>query len=277
MSAHLHWRVRFLGSQGGVYIQLREIEFQDALGANLCFGGTASASSEYSGGYTFANAFDGSYATQWSTVANDWPCWLRYTFTSAVDVAQVLIRCSAAVSYSPRTAADVILEYSDDASTWVRLGDSLITTDGGIFGADADITLRPFLLSSLQFRLVGGAGSVAGRPAALYSGVQPVGLLWVNSPNWRYTPPARATVLDNARVLFKASPETPEQPMPGARVRLHHLRTGVCAWQGTSDAQGYYYPYNLQVGHSYVPVAIDLQGNFECVAAGPVVAVEPHP
>lgn len=126
-------------------------------------------------------------------------------------------------------------------------------------------------------RQVGIASAIAGRVPYNYAGTQAIGLRDGVPGDWRYTPSARGTVLDNARVLFKSSPEAPEQPMLGARVRLHHLRTGVCAWQGASDAGGYYRPRNLQVGEYYVPVAIDLQGNFECVAAGPVMAVEPAP
>lgn len=62
--------------------------------------------------------------------------------------------------------------------------------------------------------------------------------------------------------------------MAGARVRLHRLIDGYCAWQGVSDANGYYYAAGLEVGLRYYPVAIDLTGTYECVAAGPVTAVK---
>lgn len=127
---------------------------------------------------------------------------------------------------------------------------------------------------SYPVRAVGLAGFVAAQIPQKFTGAGFLGPHRVRG-DLRFSPPAEGTVLDNARVMFKADASAPEQPMAGARVRLHHLRTGACVWQGTSDTSGYYYPRGLQVGERYVPVAIDLHGNFECVAAGPVVAVEP--
>lgn len=82
------------------------------------------------------------------------------------------------------------------------------------------------------------------------------------------------TITNNNRVMVKASPSDPEVPMAGARVRLHRLADGYLAWQGISDANGYYWPTGLEVGVEYYPVAIDLLRVHECDAAGPVVAVK---
>lgn len=92
--------------------------------------------------------------------------------------------------------------------------------------------------------------------------------------DWRITGNTGGTVAVNNRVMLKADPNAPELPFVGARVRLHRLRDGYCAWQGHSDAQGYYWPYALEVGEAYYPVAIDLTGAHECDAAGPVIAVQ---
>lgn len=83
---------------------------------------------------------------------------------------------------------------------------------------------------------------------------------------------ARGTIALNNRVFVKTSAAAPELPMAGARVRLHRLTDGYCAWQGISDAQGYYHASGLEVGLKYIPVAIDPTGTYECVAAGPVIA-----
>ena len=83
------------------------------------------------------------------------------------------------------------------------------------------------------------------------------------------------TITANNRVMVKAGPDSPETPMAGARVRLHRMQDGYCAWQGISDSNGYYHASGLEVGFRYVPVAIDLSGTYECVAAGPVVAEAP--
>ena len=91
--------------------------------------------------------------------------------------------------------------------------------------------------------------------------------------NWRFAADTTGAITANNRVLAKTSSAAPEAPVAGARVRLHRLADGYCAWQGISDANGYYWPTGLEVGAAYYPVAIDLARNYECVAAGPVVAV----
>lgn len=90
----------------------------------------------------------------------------------------------------------------------------------------------------------------------------------------RFAADTRGTIASNNRVMVKASAGAPEVPMAGARVRLHRLPDGYLAWQGLSDAGGYYHASGLEIGESYVPVAIDLAGTYECVASGPVVATK---
>lgn len=92
--------------------------------------------------------------------------------------------------------------------------------------------------------------------------------------DWRLAADTSGTISNNNRVMVKPSPTAPEVPMAGARVRLHRLVDGLCAWEGFSDANGYYWPAGLEVGAFYYPVAIDPTGTHECDAAGPVVAVK---
>lgn len=106
---------------------------------------------------------------------------------------------------------------------------------------------------------------LAGRAAGLASGP---------GKDWRQPGNTGGTISNNNRVMLKADPNAPELPFVGARVRLHRLSDGYCAWQGQSDAQGYYWPRGLEVGVAYYPVAIDLTGAHECDAAGPVVATQ---
>lgn len=91
--------------------------------------------------------------------------------------------------------------------------------------------------------------------------------------DWRFAVDNDGTITNNNRVMVKPEPTAPEVPHPGARVRLHRLLDGYCAWEGISDAEGYYWPRGLEVGLWYYPVAIDLTGTHECDAAGPVQAV----
>lgn len=122
---------------------------------------------------------------------------------------------------------------------------------------------------------VGLSGAASGAAPAIGAGLvmlqQPV-----DSPaqDWRFLADTSGTITANNRVMVKAGPDAPETPMPGARVRLHRLIDGYSVWQGISDAAGYYHASGLEVGMTYIPVAIDLSGTYECVASGPVVAVK---
>ena len=113
---------------------------------------------------------------------------------------------------------------------------------------------------------------VAGQAAAYPAGTWMLPGLGASVRDWRLVADTTGTVAANNRVMFRAQPTDPEAPFPGARVRLHRLADGYCAWQGVSDAQGYYWADGLEVGVEYYPIAIDLPGQFEVVAAGPVVA-----
>lgn len=120
--------------------------------------------------------------------------------------------------------------------------------------------------------LTGVVAVIDGQPAAAYSGAKLVPLVGRLSRDYRFFGDTAGTIALNNRVFFKTSAAAPELPMAGARVRLHRLIDGYCAWQGISDAQGYYHATGLEVGLKYIPVAIDLTGTYECVAAGPVIA-----
>lgn len=123
--------------------------------------------------------------------------------------------------------------------------------------------------------MLGLAGAVL--PAALpptYSGTRATGLASRWGRDWRMHGDSEGTITNNNRVMVKPEPTAPEVPYAGARVRLHRLLDGYCAWEGISDTAGYYWPRGLEVGLAYYPVAIDLTGTHECDAAGPVIAVK---
>ena len=76
------------------------------------------------------------------------------------------------------------------------------------------------------------------------------------------------------RTTLIASAGTPEQPVAGMRVWLLRAADGFKAWEGYSDAQGYYRAEGLELGVAYIAVGIDPWGNHKAVGAGPVVARE---
>lgn len=124
MAAHQHWRIYVtefgIFSTSNTAIYLSEVEMRAvAGGANLCSGGTASASSASSG--SAANAFDGSTSTFWGT--GSFPTvpgvWLRYSFAAPVDIVQVVLKSySVAPEYAPRSCD---IQWSDDGTTWTTL------------------------------------------------------------------------------------------------------------------------------------------------------------
>lgn len=74
------------------------------------------------------------------------------------------------------------------------------------------------------------------------------------------------------RMMFRASPSSPEVPFATGRVWLLRLADGYKAWEGWSDAGGYYTATGLELGIEYIAVGIDPYRNNKATGAGPVVA-----
>lgn len=89
--------------------------------------------------------------------------------------------------------------------------------------------------------------------------------------DYRFEPPAVGVLQD--RVMVKLSPSAPEIPFANVRVWLLTLAGGRLAWQGWSDAAGYYSATGLEVGAEYIAVGIDPYRDHKATGAGPVVAV----
>ena len=95
--------------------------------------------------------------------------------------------------------------------------------------------------------------------------------------DFRLVGDSRGTWTD--RVMFKATPTSPEQPFADALVWVLRRSDGYLAWSGFSDANGYYTASRLENGVDYVAVGIDSRdaarippdapGLFKTVGAGP--------
>ena len=90
--------------------------------------------------------------------------------------------------------------------------------------------------------------------------------------DFRHLVPTTGTVTD--RVMFKATPSSPESPFAQGRVWLLRLADGYKAWEGFSNAAGYYTATGLEVGVEYIAVGIDPLRNQKATGAGPVRALE---
>lgn len=250
MSAQRTWRLGFKSSQGGQYIQLTEVAFLDAGGTDLSVGGVASASSEYGGGYTADKAFDKSSATDWCTASGAFPAWLQYQHAIAVDVAQVRIVCSSNASWLPTSVAALSL-WAGDAQD-IRYSLSLVS-GSFVAGATVVLAVQPYV------------------PPALV-GTHAVGRLLQN-----FNTGGLASGVISDRVMFKATPSSPETPFAMGRVLLLRLDDGAKVWEGWSDASGYYTATGLDLGVEYIAVGIDPYRNHKATGAGPVVATEAAP
>lgn len=153
-----YWRVRTIVTSGAT--SFAEIEMTDALtGANLCVGGSAFASSEYSGTTTAAKAFDGvvNDADTYSWAANtgvNGTGWIAYRFATPVNIREVRIspRMTIFPQQYPTTFA---IDNSSDGENW----ETVKTFSNYVYGWARNY-LRPFDLlgpddqyTSLKLRL----------------------------------------------------------------------------------------------------------------------------
>ena len=120
-------------------------------------------------------------------------------------------------------------------------------------------------------------GKVSGAAAPGFVGGAPQSIRAGLARDFRLAGDSRGTWTD--RVMFKATPTSPEQPFTNALVWVLRRADGYLAWSGFSDANGYYTATRLENGVDYVAVGIDPRaaahippgapGLFKTVGAGP--------
>lgn len=116
-------------------------------------------------------------------------------------------------------------------------------------------------------------GFIQGRAPSKFTRLAPTPVHANLVQDYRQVGDTRGVI--NDRVMLKTSPSAPEVPMASARVWALRLADGYKAWEGFSDALGYYHATGLEVGVAYQVTAIDLAGGHKCTAGGPVIAVKP--
>jgi hypothetical protein len=106
------------------WINLANIEMMEVVaGPNVVAGGTATASSEHSGGTAAANAFDGNISNVWSSLSGQGgPQWVAYEFPDPVAIVEITIRAGDSIARRNRAPEDFEIQYFDtDTSTWVTV------------------------------------------------------------------------------------------------------------------------------------------------------------
>lgn len=89
----------------------------------------------------------------------------------------------------------------------------------------------------------------------------------------RHFRPTTGVITD--RVMLRTGPSS-EIPFALGRVWLLRLLDGYKAWEGWSDANGYYTATGLELDVDYIAVGIDPQRNHKATGAGPVRATLPE-
>lgn len=150
MAAHRYWRLNLTAPVSGTAYGVAEITMAIvAGGANQCTGGTAAASTSYSGSYLPANAFDANATTFWASAGSSAAEWISYDFGVGItrDIVEFSFqnRPDGIPSQTPYTGA---LQWSDDNTTWT----TTISFTGSTSPTTAQIqTFPPFVLVGAYF------------------------------------------------------------------------------------------------------------------------------
>lgn len=130
-------------------MQIPEVSFRGASKQDLSVGGSAFASSEYSGGWVAGNAFDKVVGTAWCTVSGQFPGWIAYDHVVPVDVHAVSVTWDGYSSYLPRSETDVTIAHSDDGVAWSE--PVLLVLVDGALQAGATALFTPIVARPLIF------------------------------------------------------------------------------------------------------------------------------
>ena len=114
------------------------------------------------------------------------------------------------------------------------------------------------------------AGHLQGAATSPFTTAYPVPPVGRALPDFRHVTAATGVITD--RVMFKATPSSPESPFANGRIWLLRLVDGYKAWEGWSDSQGNYTARGLEIGVAYIVVGIDPYSEHKATGAGPVVA-----
>lgn len=253
MPAHTYWRLRCPVRPGGGYTEISEMVLLDGSSVDLSVGGTASASSTYSGAYLASNAFDKSNSTLWSNSGSGDPdCWLQYQTPTPVDPVYVSVRPGS------NFPGIMWLEGSDTGSApWDRLyllGGTPLANTTQVF------TLTP----------------------TFYSGTTlSASLLQVFTPEYPTVPVTTENLMNRIKVVQKDWVHgglgyiygttyldgSPDVPVGGRRVRLIREVDGLTLRETWSNAAGYYEFRDISLDYKYTALAYDHTHDYRAVVA----------
>lgn len=261
-----HWRLVIPSTASG-YAELTEVAFLNAAGTDLSVGGTASASSEFSGTYSAAKAFDKSDATSWSSTFNSFPAYIQYDHGAPVDVEGIRILFTNLSGVSVNMGS-LRVRYSSDATTWSD--EMLLKVGSGLYAPTSAVALDfgLYALSDVQTVL---QDVVAFVSTPTLSGLNPI-----------FFPDALHLYRDfefggfgriAGTVKKDASPDLPVK----RRVRLHRETDGLLVREVWSDAATGAYSFDyIDETKVYTVITYDYLHDYRAVIADNITP-EPMP
>jgi len=118
------WRLRVTANNGATdfYLNVAEFQLRGSIGgASVAIGGSAFASSQYSGNPAAA-AFDGAVGTFYSSAGGEaLPITLGYELVSSQEIVQYAVQAADTAARVLRAPADWVLECSDDGISWLKV------------------------------------------------------------------------------------------------------------------------------------------------------------
>lgn len=118
---------------------------------------------------------------------------------------------------------------------------------------------------------VGLHGATSGRITPRFRGARQVRIESGAGKHWAIVGDTSGIIRD--RVMIKLTPSSPESPFANGLVWILRQPDGYKAWEGWSDAQGWYTARGLEVGVQYVAVGMDPLRQHKATGAGSVKAV----
>lgn len=116
------WRIYITANEGHTNTSIAEIVFRDWNADPISYvGGTATASTQFSGTYVPANAFDANNTSRWATTSGSAaPSWIEMDFAAPVTPKSVDLRAPPVDAND--MARDFKIEYYDTVSaTWIAI------------------------------------------------------------------------------------------------------------------------------------------------------------
>lgn len=266
MADKLYWGVLFTESLGAAYIGMAQIDFLDASNNSLCVGGVALSKHTHSGYYP-ANLFNGNWSQSdaWYNVNGMFPCRVYYQHQTPVEPFKLKIKWGNSSNYLPKSVDHIFMCSTDNDSSWLNFykvsieSGSIDTGQTTIFTIGAEESLSFFTLAN---------NAIDVKPHD--NGLDAYTSISSTLANYSQGKLSNAKITD--RAIYKTAPGSPELPMVFARIWLLRYEDGFKAWEGFTDANGYYHADGLEEGVAYIAVGIDGTRTYKVVGTGPVVA-----